>query len=44
MTLGVSNKFIWPDIANIPFVNIAGCDFAGGNQVAQPLGGVWVPC
>ena len=42
MALRVALEVIGTDIHDAPFINIAGRDMAGGNQVAQPLGGVWI--
>ena len=40
VALVIADKFLWRDIAYIPFVNVAGRDQARGDQVAQPLGSV----
>lgn len=42
VALRVPSNIVWVDIPNIPLVNIARRDMAGGNQIAQPLGGEWV--
>jgi hypothetical protein len=42
MALGVSSKLSWSYIFNAPFVNIAGRNLAGRDQVAQPLRGIGV--
>jgi hypothetical protein len=39
VALGETAQVAWVDIFNTPFVNIAGRDVPGINQVAQPLGG-----
>ncbi|MBB5543572.1 hypothetical protein GGD70_003887 [Paraburkholderia fungorum] len=42
MALGESEKVVWSDIFNAPFINVAGGNVTGGYQVAQPLRSVWV--
>jgi len=42
MALVVGSQVIRSDILNAPFVDVARSDMPGGNQVAQPLRGVWV--
>jgi hypothetical protein len=42
VALGVSNKLAWLDIRNAPFVNIAGGNVPGSNQIPQPLCGIGV--
>ena len=42
VALGISSKFIWPDIFDAPLVYVAGRDVASGDQISQPFGGVFV--
>ncbi|WP_229769917.1 hypothetical protein [Burkholderia pseudomallei] len=42
MALVVASQVIRSDILNAPFVDVARSDVPGGDQVAQPLRGVWV--
>lgn len=42
MALRVASQVGRSDILDTPFVNVAGRDVASGNQVAQPLCGVWI--
>ena len=42
VALSVSRKFIWPYIADIPFIDMARRDVAGRNQFAQPRRGEWI--
>jgi hypothetical protein len=42
MALVVTSQVIRSDILNAPFVDVAKSDMPGGDQVAQPLRGVWV--
>lgn len=42
MALGKSNKLIWPNIADIPFVDLTGRNMAIGDQHAQPSCGLRV--
>jgi hypothetical protein len=37
MALNKSPKLIWPDIANVPLIDLAVSDQAGADQPAQPL-------
>lgn len=42
VALSKSSKLIWCDVTDVPFIDDARRDVAGGNQVAQPLGRIWV--
>jgi hypothetical protein len=42
MTLGVGSELIRGDVLDAAFVDDAGGDMAGGDQVAEPLRGVGV--
>jgi hypothetical protein len=42
VALGVFSEIVWSDIGNASFVNVAGRDVAGRDQVAQPLGRIRV--
>jgi hypothetical protein len=42
VALGESAKVVWSNILNAPFINFAGGDMPLGDQVAQPLRGVWI--
>lgn len=42
MALGVGLEVIWVNILDRSFVNVAWRDVACGNQIADPLRGVWV--
>jgi hypothetical protein len=42
VALVIADKLLWRDIADIPFVDVAGSNQTRGDQVAQPLGRVRV--
>ncbi len=42
VALSVTPKIEWPDVTDIPFVDVARRNVARGDQVAQPGGGVFV--
>jgi len=42
MALGIGAQVIWVHVLNRAFVYVAWRGVPGGNQVSQPLGGIWV--
>jgi hypothetical protein len=42
VALCISHKLIWLDVLNAALINYSGGDMARFDQVAQPVGGVWV--
>jgi hypothetical protein len=42
VALGESSKVAWADIFDTPLINDAWGNVSGFDEVAQPLGGVWV--
>jgi hypothetical protein len=42
MALGVSPEIVGPYVKNTSLVHIAGGNVSGGNEIAEPLCGIWI--